>query len=494
MMALRPRAAPKWIAGAICIFSFAFNYLHIREATFSFDDSVNMQVAVSLAQSFIYKSSYLPAQIYWPAITTNGPIQYVMAGAVATFGVDTARVVVLNLIYAAFLCSVYFYMPIGAAIFALLLFIWPTYLDAAAHFIGEFSAIIFCVLGFICAEKLFTTLRPRWLWWAAALFGCAIATKFIAVFLVPFLLLVAIFGQSKTFEKRNFTLALRCYGLAISIFAGLFYLTMAHSWLAVHFNPPANSYELLGWNGLSKFVFSHFLQERGVAAQYKPTLLTVFGRPWLLVFFLSCGLTSIYRNKSVAFLWVFILALVAMSNLDERRLLPFLFFALFFGSRDFSIMLESANFANLRKAERYLAAIFVAGLLFSFLQYFSQARGTLETTWTMKYRTDPKLLLFSEYGRLPEFIKYADYPIITGGWWQMPELSLQTGTHFFDRVAPELQAPLSHFKKIYVLAKKSEEIHWPYTTRKLCGPVLFEERGYLFCELKKGLGADALGQ
>ncbi|MGZ3693098.1 MAG: hypothetical protein ACXWQO_02605 [Bdellovibrionota bacterium] len=480
-----------WYSIAVIIFCLSIwkVSLRIREATFSFDDSLNMQTSVTLAYEFIYRSLYRPAEIYGFSVSTNGPVQYVMATAVKLFGMDTAREVVLNLFFFSFLCALFSVSSLAMMVFSALLLIWPTYLNSTVVFLGELPVLGFCLWGIFFIEKWKQKRQRRDIYLAGILFGFALSTKFITIFLLPFLMAILIW-EGKRLKEIWRELSI-CLGVALSVFVVGYYFSVLHSFVMLHFWGMAKELDAPYWHGLFDFILQHFLTPRERGQPTWPLSSAFLFSPWLYVFFLGCAPVAIYKNRAMILLWLLVAVLFAFSGLNERRMLPFLFFPIFFGCFYFSQLWMNLRYRKGTMAQVLVMAIFVICGLFSFWQSSDLAARTFENASYYK-PTSAEVIFFRKYGRIAEVIETAEYPIITGGWWQFPQISLRSGTVFYDRMRPENYAALKKAKKVYLLFREDLARYWPYTTKKLCGHIVFEEKGNTLCEFNRNLPFDKI--
>lgn len=137
-----------FILAFIACIACVFVSIKVYHQPSDLDEAINLQIAQALSQDFVYRHAFRPQRIHDPAISTNGPIQYLMALAIKFFGLHWAKVFVLSLTFPAFLFSIAIVSPFPAVVFSLLIFFWPSYLHLASTFVGPIAATTLCLWGF----------------------------------------------------------------------------------------------------------------------------------------------------------------------------------------------------------------------------------------------------------------------------------------------------------------------------------------------------------
>jgi len=84
--------------------------------------------------------------------------------------------------------------------------------------------------------------------------------------------------------------------------------------------------------------------------------------------------------------------------------------------------------------------------------------------------------------QLIPLLQKLDGPVFTSRWWQFPEISLRTGTAFYDRFAPENSTLLDR-RHGYLLfsSQNAEDLA---TEKTLCGAILFRDRDLILCQYR----------
>lgn len=464
-----------------------------------FDSAFNFQVASSLLEKFSYESRYIPVKIYHEQITTNGPIQYYMALFIGLFGLDLGRALGLGILGGMAAFSIYKYSRHSFILYCLLLLFWPLFAELHNLFLGEILTITMIIVGLSQWEKWHDWLESHFshhsfsnnsIWhnyrlWATGLaFGAAIATKLIAIGIIPLLLFCLSFHAMGNYhdktkiEQSN----LFAYWFIVPMLIALAFFMLQFSISIMHSSGNPGSI----MPSLKLFIVEHLHQAN--TAKFKLNLqdsyLQFNGTIIILLLVSLCLL--LYKNIAFSIPAIFIMVLLFIVHLNLRRTLPLIVPLLLL-----SIKIIAASQPGI--AAHYTVRGLVV-LLFSGLTLIS---GCL-LTHTPLYLID-RLRQFSLAGAphnvalitkdqstydesLITIIKDLDGPVFTTRWWQFPEISLRAGAIFYDRRAPETSRIL-YEKPCYLLFSahnppdKSSE-------NSLCGTILYKDGDLVLCEYR----------
>lgn len=459
--------------------------------SFGFDDSLNMQTSVALAEEFVYRNGYNPTELFGFTVSTNGPIQYVMAGAIKLFGIQSARVIVLNLLFLFFLGGLFFASPVALAMCCALLFLWPTFLYSSAHFLGEVSAVAFCLwaVGFI--ERWKTNGKRANLVWAGLFFGAAISTKLLTVFLVPVLVFI-LFWEKRRLIK-HYPEAVGCVLIALATFVFGYYLSIFHSFLFSHWSGAGITADTPIWRGLIFFIKEHFWAHSTAAGVPHRFFEAFYLSPWLGVLLLGTAPFAIYKNRAVVVIWAMAVGLILFSKLNERRLLPFLFFLPFFAFFYLPKWWEDLKSRSRLGLDVYMAVGVFAVFLAAFSVSVWRSWGLVRSVYVTAQIIDPVIPernFHEQFGLLDKFVQSSPYPIITDGWWQFPQLSLFSGVNFYDRMRGENYSTLLAAEKVYLLFRVGLGPDWPRIKNSVCSKIVYEVNIHTLCEFNRKLPFD----
>ncbi len=273
-MHLKPNTSSnKIVRAVICLLFFTVISAAAWMTPIAFDDAFNFQVSQSLAGKFSYQSKYIPTKIYNGVITTNGPVQYLMAGMIKIFGLDVGRSLTLGAIGAVMVSSVYSYSIRGFIGYCLLIICWPLLAYLNASFLGEILAAAMMISGInhleqwqeelanLDASGCKLTSKNIWLkiqlWISGVALGLAVSTKLIAL---AFSVLVVICLSAAKIQKRKLKKsALLIYVMPVLFIAVLFFL-LQFSISILHSG--GNIYSI--WNSMLSFVNDH-IHQAGIA-------------------------------------------------------------------------------------------------------------------------------------------------------------------------------------------------------------------------------------
>lgn len=472
-----------------------------------FDDAFNLQPAKSLAERFIYQSTYYPRHIYDYRITTNGPIQYVAALGLGLFGerAGLAATVALLTAFAMWASLTYSARAFAAA---LVLFVaYPTFNQLSCTFFGEITALGLLLLGMHFTRKLASSDDPgerlRAQRASGIAYGLAISTKLVVGVFVPFMLIGLLLPAGPFNRARTLTAlraALAAYGVALLVFAGLFYASVAHSQVALVATGRDSADFLVDNPGLLRFVKYHFWQHAAVTSGNMLSPRS-YSAPWVLpLLFASMALLAV-RSRGWIPLVAFTLFLIVQGHLHERRLffavVPILLIAA-------DLVLRDIRAGDLRHSVRRRAApahvlgfALAAGWLWILgsvgAQGVSASLGSvrferLRTQLLQAGTTDNRFVIRREWVEVAEAIRSQELPIITSGWFQFPGLQLRSRRSFYDRTAPEVAALLRD--RPVLLLFDPDNRTWPETSTAMCARTVASGPEVHLCEYDMKLPLD----
>lgn len=506
-------------------------YVGAQRTPLLFDDALNWLVALNLRDHFAYIGRYQPARIYDPAMTTNGPLQYLAAGALAVLPLDDARSLVLAVV-AATLCLAVFLLSRWAVLLLITLtFAWPILWYALTLFLGEVTATAMLLFGVTAsaagaavvrrsgATSMACVWRVSWrtraFWLAGVLFGVAIATKLLVVLIVPLICLPVLATGLVTdaspwsgLRRRTLLTATAITG-AITLVALVFFTiqaaaSVAHSLVALQDGR-------LGWvevravpEALAQFVIGHARVGRQNAttmiAAAPPSLLRLFSSP--AVALLAAGAAAVLIVRSLTYLPLLglLLVLAATPDANERRLLPLLFVLVFLGA---AIVIGDSPLgavpcwtgAGWRRGRPALVGLaLAAGVALA-----SRVGPTTSTAWavlaadhaTMVQQARTRLDYTHVHAsaidmtRLVEIVQSRDEVIVTSGWWQFPEVAVRSGVTFYDRMALPNQSLRERPGGVLLLFDEALKT-WPETDTRLCAGEIYRQGTLVLCRFAPG--------
>ncbi len=464
-----------------------------------FDSAFNFQVAQSLLEKFSYQSKYVPIKIYHNQITTNGPIQYYMTFFIGLFGLDLGRSIGLGIIGGLAAVSVYKFSRHSFILYCLLLLFWPLFAKIHTFFLGELLAIAIVMVGLkqwegwqdwsysqykhrpFFANKIWA--HPT-LWTTSLAFGTAIATKLIAVAVIPLLLYCLFFHAMRDYpiKRKAEKLTLFAYWVILPVLVALVFFILQFSISILHSGGDPGSII----SSLKLFISEHLHQAHKAKAGYE--FKAIFCENGITIVIVLTALLSVllYKNTVFALPAVCIMILLFISQLNLRRMLPFIV----------PFMLLSIKIIVTRQSKTE-PSLNLNSLIILFFSGLTLLAGSL-LTHTPPYLLDT-LRQFSLTGAPHNFalitkqqstyketliaiIINLDGPVFTTNWWQFPEISLRTGKVFYDRRAPDNSQML--LKKPCYLLFSSQNTGDLSSENSLCGAILFKDGDLILCEYR----------
>ena len=503
-----------WLA-SLFIFYIGLNTFFVSYVQpIGFDDAFNLQIAKSLSEYFIYQSTYYPRFIYNHQVTTNGLIQYLAAFDIKLFGDRFGLALTLSLISIFTLGTLLKYSWKTFVAVVALLVSYPFINLLMTAFKGEISALGFMFLGAYYTKRHISKseesgLIRHSLLMSSVCYGLAISTKLISGVVLPFFVF-GLYYSSTNFDKRKSINAFKntsiAYVLSLVIFALIFYFSTLHSQLFLILYENTNSDIPVSNLGLIKFIQDHFFQQSSVTDFMLKT--DAFSVNWLLPLIFSSLLLLVVSSCGWIPFAIIVTLIIAVGNLNERRL--FLFFApailiasCYIFSELKSYLEERRNYscyANL-VSSFVVISIWMYALVVGFqkmplsfaespnnnrcplFSYFSLAWPNLSYAKKSISCTGShcnNFVVGDPGEKVIEAIRNEKSPVIVSGWWQYPELQLSSKISFYNRIessgiAKKLQgaSPLLLFNP----SIKS----WPETSIKMCSRVIIELPDVVLC-------------
>lgn len=180
-------------------------------------------------------------------------------------------------------------------------------------------------------------------------------------------------------------------------------------------------------------------------------------------------------------------AILLEGHLDLRRILPLIVPIMFIAIKESQTGCSSAETENHRSPTFRKTAMAVlpligawcwAGMPLSLVDILRQfsVNGAIHNVANLSRN---KVRAYSP--QLIPMIAGLPGPIATSGWWQFPEISLRTGSVFYDRFASENLLLLKQAKTHFLLF--STEVPEDRTTeRDRCGQILYRDEPLILCQ------------
>lgn len=468
-------------------------------APVDFDEAINLQVAQSLSEKFSYESKLVPTKIYHDKITTNGPIQYLMALMIRFFGIDVGRAIGLGLLGGLAAVSIYIYSGKSFILYCLLLFSWPVFALAHTRFMGEIFSITMIIVGMSEWHKwldennqLYLNWRSNRLLFSGIAFGVSISTKLFSAVVLLVLLSSLILAKYYTPDKKI---------SIINYFKSIIYpLIIAYIFFFVQisFSIFHSSYEINTiFMTVKQFLLSH---KRHVDGLLTSNLLQTIKHdhffplqtsiPAILILMY---LLMLLIDFHLIFLIpaIFIVALIFFGHFDFRRLfvliIPIMlvtFRVIKFNECCDALKKHICNRINML----VLITIIVSALFFgnSYLlkllrsfnfygaphNYAYIRKSKNDTTAPSRYRDELIYLINKLPG--PIFVK--------GFLGQFPEISLRTRTVFYDRDAAENIPLIKATTQGFLMFSAWDE----NVTNRNCGEIIYKEWPLVLCKFTPG--------
>lgn len=466
---------------------------------FSFDGSVNAQVARSLAENGSYTTTYDQPIVFDPIITTGLPLILPVAFSFKLFGSTFSVGLMVNALYAwLFAAAATWYLlrslrlHASWALLALaLIAITPQFAVWSFGLYGEMPMLFYLIFTAIFLQR-FEMKRTRGaLFWAGFCLGLAGLTKMIALFALPAaaaaLAYMRFWSRERSAGEPN---RFKAYLLDLFVFAlGLllpfmvyemnqilvlgvdaYLLTLSRRTSFVLSNPSLleNQNSL---TNLTQNIFSHFRRlatyigmKTRIAALLMLAGLIVLGLHWKVFISSVNSVSGNYRNRSTVNASVLFLGILTLTLFGWWLLLTghpwerYLFPA--FVLLDLLLVSELGLLRKGSCASPGIWPGFSADLLYLFLTLIL---GLLAAVWGVQsLRQGTYKISFQDteekYGYLsaPAFIQgLPEGARVFGyGWWQAPTLSFAANTQFYDFYAhPELLAP-GKLKDTYLVSDR----------------------------------------
>ncbi len=467
-----------------------------------YDGAYNFQVAQSLQENFSYQPRYIPTKIYDARVTTNGPLQYFMAGMIRVFGLDLGRSITLGTIAGLMAVIIFIYSRQSFFLYCLLLLFWPNFVWAHINFWGEVFSITMTMAGFIAWERwssdikvhkslqdpaLHNPSKTHYLWLSGLAFGVAIATKFMAAPAILLLLfcLVVYTLRDKPWPKDSIGIAhlwmvlfLIPYCIALIVFSLQLSASIIHS----------GGHLATIWPTLKLFIISHFQQAEYAATTLEPTRWRpqVESIPSLIVLL---GMLLLLFRRHIVFLLpaIAIAGLLLAGHFNIRRIMTLMLPIMLLAAKEVHVYCPATR--KWHTPFYTLLPIIGSGLiliigsilchrpppLVKIISNFThEGARTNQSFYPGKSRKDYNISLIPTIEALPG-------RIFTSGWYQFPEISLRTKTIFYDRFATE-NTQLLHGGEASFFLFDSAGPKDKTTEHDLCGKVLYRHDSLILCQ------------
>lgn len=460
----------------------------------AFDDAFNFQVARSLAEKFSYQSQYVPTEVYYGRITTNGPIQYGMAAMLKLFGLDLGRSLTLGLVGGLMALSVYRFSVHSFILYCLLLLLWPLFALSHAWFCGEILTITMMVTGIHYWEQWRARLQSNhdrrldpfskavwsdtYLWVSGIAFGVAIATKLLSILGIT-LFVFCLSMDTKRFKPTNYKAAiiyaLPAVAIATFFFAMQFSVSVLHSSGNITSILPA----------IVSFIKAHIWQADLLKTQFglREAYIQPYEIPIIVVLVLSACML-IRENPTFILLALCLAALILIFHFNQRRMLPLTISTMLLAMRprrrhtDGDKKISNKIFPALLVCS---TVILLVGSVFARPPLYL-AEGFKQ--FSLTGAATNAAYISQEQGNFPPellpTLKKLNGPIFTSGWWQFPEISLRAGLAFYNRFADENRGLLTAPGATLLFSRKNSEDTASQET--MCGKVIFQDRDLVLCE------------
>ena len=467
-----------------------------------FDGAMHFQVAESLRDNFTYKSRYEPSKVYYPKITTNGPLQYFMASMISLFGLDKGRSLALGSVAGGAAVISFLYCWQSFILYSLLIVFWPIFFAAHTLFLGEVFTISMMMAGFMNWERWSqdayiiarSTAIDRWktilfsrnLLYSGLFFGCAISTKLFSapsILLLLFCLAIdnyIISSDIKSlFKSPVVAVAIVVpYVIAIAIFILQFYVSTLHSGADT-----TTSFILF-----KEFIESHMRQSRIISLRNINHIAMLKYQLVIIVIYVMIFLFMLRKHMIMTIIIVASIVLTLWFNLNQRRIMPLTVPFMLISMRiiwkeSIGEIIVKSNIIN----RYYLVA--VAAIIMMTVDVLSSTPITIVNTmlrFSLKGAAHNVARISSKPGDrvyhntlLPMLTRLTG-PVFTSGWWQYPEISLRTGMIFYDRFAPENRQLLNNANQSFLLFSSNNQED-RLTERSLCGNILYRDGSLVLC-------------
>jgi|GEM_PF-3371833 len=477
----------------------------------SFDDSFNLQVAKSLADRFIYQSTYFPRFIYDSRLTTNGVMQYFTSLNFYLFGERIGLSIALAIIA---IITLWFLSRFSLRVFfgaVFLLLVYPFFNESMLRFLGEFFALGFVMGGSYYVRRQVSSIADGHKVFLNAIlaslcFGLAVSTKFIVAPFLPFILF-GLYFETTSIKKTFFLEALKnttqVLLMSFSVFILLYYISVFHSQIVLMiFGDPAQDFPVSSL-GIVEFVRHHFWQE-SVQQPVEMFRIKSFSQVWVLPLFLSSLLVLCFFSVGWVPMAVVLFWILLQGHLNERRMFLFVVPTFFFACD--CVLKEIGH--SLKEKKKLVALGFAApSILFlcvctyalydCFYKYPSETKMYPNLKYCSQYSLlfptlDSALKQVSEADKnenvfigtdglreIAQVIQKENVPVIASGWWQCPDLQLLSKRSFYDRMQPSVSDYLKGKKMILVFDSKN--ICWPETSKEMCTEILIDTPNLTLC-------------
>lgn len=493
--------AAVWVWPTVAVVLVAMTAYYRSIQPLQYDESYNLQVARSLAEHFSYSTLYAPPQILNPAITTNGPAQYIAALVLLlTHNVILTAIIASALAMLLVALGAYLVRPWLVAVIAILFLRWDVFFYVATNFVGEMWAVGFALLAFVFLRRglesgTFADKAVRkYILGAIAFFGLAISSKL----LIAIAILALLVGVLATDGARKHLAGLPLVqyviigttyigGSAIAAFVVVMAFSVLHS--VRHVSDALALVSLI-----SGFVAHHFLIAHTAHAGGSLPLLSRLhdvNAAVAVLFVAAVGLLT-WRNPAyLAIAAVTLLPFIAY-NFSERQLAPFIVLTLVFGLEEGrQLCAQIDGRLGLQKGVVALATGFVGVLFVALVCHLANIRF-IGTTFEKEARaaSTPYAVSTSRgeyyyHAGLISAIKNQKY-VVTSGWWQFPEISIRWGLQFYDRINAA-NSSLTGRRDVALLLDNGNR-YWPLTSVDAnCGKILYTDGPLVLCRYKPGV-------
>lgn len=487
------------VIGVVAINVFFVSYIQ----PLSFDDSYNLQIAKSLANNFVYQSSYFPRYIYDHRITTNGAMQYLGALNLKVFGDRIGLGLTLSIVVVFMLgsCLKYSVKTFSAAI--VLLVSYPLFNELIATFLGEICALGFLLLGaHFTRKKLLTTEASSYRnidLFEAMSYGLAISTKLVLVVILPFIL-IGLYCSAKRLEPKALIEAVLwttvTYLWSVLVFVAFFYFSCLHSQVSlILFGRDASEF-IVSEPGFWRFVKHHFWQQ-GALSNENMLNFHSYSRVWVLFLLIASAVLLVRVSIGWIPFVLLTLLMLAFGHMHERRLFLVIAPAFLLSVDRIFANFGEAKFSPFRLSSfaRFVPDIsvliiwcyvLISGLHAGMPSSLMASRFDATKDKLFQWRANENsFVLRAQSMEVLKTLQQDTTPVVTSGWWQYPDLQLVLGRSFYDRMDSGVAVYLKQTPALLLFDPTNKS--WPETSIEMCSEVLVSKPGIVLCRYKTGL-------
>lgn len=445
---------------------FLFFFLKYANSLFiEFNEGYQVQLALSLKENFIYQSKYEPRKIADPEITVGFPQHYLQSIFFLIFGKRLESVRYFSsTIFILLLFLLYFYTKnILAPIYVFSFYLIASWFrNEISRYNGEILSTIFIILAIYFLDKFEKIKKNKDLLISGFFLSLAVTNKFIS--LITFFILFSIYDL-RLKDKIIFT------------------LTVFTSYLLTNFLIIINSY-LIKFRTLDG-LFGFFAMYK---MQFKHIILGNFNK------------INLFEQNFIEFIFMKIRHFEGgMINFIFFYILPQIFLLTqgFFPYSIFSLLALLKIFFTMfwRHYIIFLLVLFSLIVKKMYKKWFNILVFIIIFFNIFQFLINKKNIFFQEIysnnrskNKQKEIAKRIDKVqgnIYTNGYWQGPEISFYTKKNFRDRMAYN---QINNKNNNYLLTFSYQDGAWPFTDlNKLCDDIIFCEKTYILCRLKKGV-------